>query len=70
MRIEARSLARIMRVVDRAAMRALERELPGKDMTPVWALVMEMYETYLGEDFRKQMTEKYGIEYPLDIEAT
>lgn len=71
MRIEGRRLGQIRNVVFRAAFRALERELPGEDPDTALgrAVVMEMLETYLGEDFREMMAKDYGVVYPLNIET-
>ena len=76
MRVDSLTLGRIMRKVDEAVWRVLKRELPGEDRSTaeVRALVMEIYEQHLGEGekngFREQMTKKYGVKYPLDLEVT
>lgn len=68
MNIDANRIGYLMNIVHRAAMKALDRHAP-TDPPIVPALVMEQYEEFLGEhgDFRKQMIEKYGIEYPLNF---
>ena len=33
------------------------------------ALVMEAYQEYLATDFQKEITERLGIEYPLNIKS-
>jgi hypothetical protein len=63
--VDGRRIGYLLERVNRAAMRTLERHAPGESMTA--AIVMEAYEEFLAGDFRKQMTEKFGIEYPLNF---
>ena len=59
------SVNQIMARVHRANMRSLDRNAPCEPITA--AIVMEAYEEFLAGDFRTQMTEKYGIQYPLNM---
>ena len=56
-------LNRLLKKVDKAVKKALKQA----NANPMeGAFVMEAYSEYLDDDFQKQMTKAYGIEYPLN----
>ena len=65
MLIQGSTVGFLLGKVNDAAMKTLQRHAPCDPM--IAAIVMEAYEEFLGTDFRRQMTEKYKIEYPLNF---
>lgn len=66
-KISVERIGKLRQVGHRAFMRALDRHAPGEPI--VAALVMESYEEFLAEDFKTQMTEQYGLEYPINLKV-
>jgi hypothetical protein len=64
--IRGERVGKLMHLVHKNAMKTLDRHAPSDPKLA--AIVMEAYEEFLATDFREQMTKKYGIQYPLNLE--
>jgi len=66
-RTDGGSFTQTLNRAHRAFFNVLKKDFPGD--ANIWAILFNAYLTYLDEELPDQMTEHYGIEYPLDAEV-